>query len=249
MRVELRSSDMKKVLLIEDDLDLYQLLKYNLERSGFQFAGANTGTGVLELCLMERPDLILLDIMLPNSSGLEICARVRNDTVIAATPVIFLTARGSEADRVMGLELGANDYIVKPFSIRELIARVKVQLRPPEEIGATVLRFGMLELDRSRCQAFYHEDPLPLTATEFRLLEFLMSRPGIVFTRGQLLNAVWGSDQSVIDRTVDVYILRLRKKLEAGPHHPQFINSVRGFGYCFNVENISSANDDAACAP
>ena len=99
----------------------------------------------------------------------------------------------------------------------------------------------MLELDRSRCQAFYHDDPLPLTAREFRLLEFLMSRPGIVFSRAQLSNAVWGSDRSVIDRTVDVYILRLRRKLEASPHHPEFINSVRGFGYCFNIENISSA--------
>jgi len=240
---------MKKVLLLEDDLDLYQLLKYNLERSGFQFTGANTGKAALELCLSERPDLILLDIMLPDSSGLEICARVRNHTVIAGTPIIFLTARASETDRVMGLELGANDYIVKPFSIRELIARVKVQLRPAEEIASTVLRSGMLELDRTRYQASYNGDPILLTATEFRLLEFLMSRPGIVFNRGQLLNAVWGSDRSVIDRTVDVYILRLRKKLEAAPHHTQFINSVRGFGYRFDPENISAPNDDAACTP
>jgi len=239
---------MKKVLLIEDDLDLYQLLKYNLERSGFQFTGANTGKGAVELCLNERPDLILLDIMLPESSGLEICARLRNQTMMAGTPIIFLTARASESDRVMGLELGANDYIVKPFSIRELIARVKVQLRPAEEIGTTVLRFGKLELDRSRYQAFYNGDPIVLTATEFRLLEFLMSRPGIVFDREQLLSAVWGSDRSVIGRTVDVYILRLRKKFETVANHPQFINSVRGFGYSFNPENISPANDDAECA-
>ena len=184
---------MKKVLLIEDDLDLYQLLKYNLERSGFQFTGANTGKGAVELCLNERPDLILLDIMLPDSSGLEICARLRNQTMMAGTPIIFLTARASESDRVMGLELGANDYIVKPFSIRELIARVKVQLRPAAEIGTTVLRFGKLELDRSRYQAFYNGDPIVLTATEFRLLEFLMSRPGIVFDREQLLSAFGGA--------------------------------------------------------
>jgi len=239
---------MKKVLLIEDDLDLYQLLKYNLERSGFQFTGANTGKGAVELCLNERPDLILLDIMLPDSSGLEICARLRNQTMMAGTPIIFLTARASESDRVMGLELGANDYIVKPFSIRELIARVKVQLRPAAEIGTTVLRFGKLELDRSRYQAFYNGDPIVLTATEFRLLEFLMSRPGIVFDREQLLSAVWGSDRSVIGRTVDVYILRLRKKFETVANHLQFINSVRGFGYSFNPENISPANDDAECA-
>src|SRR5713226_818253 len=180
---------MKKILLIEDDLDLYQLLQYNLQRAGFLFTGSNTGKGAVELCLKERPDLILLDVMLPDSSGFEICARLRNHPAMAETPIIFLTARGSEADRVMGLELGANDYIVKPFSIRELIARVKVQLRPAEEIATTVLRSGMLELDRSRYQASYNGNPIPLTATEFRLLELLMSRPGIVFDRGQLLNA------------------------------------------------------------
>ena len=125
---------------------------------------------------------------------------------------------------------------------------MKVQLRPAEEIATTVLRFGMLELDRSRYQASSNGDPIVLTVTEFRLLEFLMSRPGIVFDRGQLLSAVWGSDQSVIGRTVDVYILRLRKKFETVPNHRQFINSVRGFGYSFNPENISPANDDAECA-
>jgi len=236
---------MRKVLLIEDDLDLYQLLKYNLERYGFRFAGANTGRGALELCLKERPDLILLDIMLPDSNGLEICARLRNHPTIGGAPIIFLTARGSEADRVMGLEQGANDYIVKPFSIRELIARVNVQLRAAEERAIAIIRFGMLELDRGRCRASYNGAPIPLTATEFRLLEFMMRQPGIVFNRGQLLNAVWGGDRSVMDRTVDVHILRLRKKLEAaGPHHPQFINAARGFGYSFDPENISAANDD-----
>jgi len=237
---------MKKLLLIEDDLDLHQLLKYNLESFGFQFTGANTGKGALELCLKERPDLIILDIMLLDSNGLEICARLRNHSVTAGTPIIFLTARASEADRVMGLEVGANDYIVKPFSIRELIARVKVQLRPAEEIAATILRSGMLELDRNRWQASYNGNPILLTAREFRLLEFFMSRPGIVFSRVQLLNAVWGNDQSIDRRTVDVYILRLRKKLEAGPHHSQFINSVRGFGYSFNLENGSAASENAA---
>ena len=228
---------MRKVLLIEDDLDLYQLLQYNLERAGFRFTGSNTGKGAVELCFKERPDLILLDIMLPDSSGFEICARLRNHAAMAGAPIIFLTARGSEADRVMGLEMGANDYIVKPFSIRELIARVRVQLRPTET-DTTVLRSGRLELDRSKCQVSYNGDLIQLTATEFRLLEFFMSRPGTVFNRGQLLNAVWGSSRSVIDRTVDVYILRLRKKLEIGPHQAPVINSVRGFGYSFNPENI-----------
>ena len=240
---------MKKLLLFEDDLDLFQLLKYNLERSGFQFSGANTGKGAVELCLRERPDLILLDIMLPDSSGLEICARLRNHTLVAGTPIIFLTARAAEADRVMGLELGADDYMVKPFSIRELIARVKVQLRPAEEAGAAVLKSGMLVLDRNRCQVTYSGNPILLTATEFRLLEYLMNRPGTVFSREQLLNAVWGSARSVIDRTVDVYILRLRKKLEAGPPKHQFISSVRGFGYSFTPENIPAPAHVAVAHP
>ena len=227
---------MKKILLIEDDLDLYELLKYNLEKAGFRFVGSNTGKGAIDFCSKERPDLILLDIMLPDSSGLEICTRLRNHPELGATPIVFITARSTEADRITGLELGANDYVVKPFSIRELITRVKVQLRPSTEPVAGSLRSGALELDRSRCQVRHNGKRVPLTATEFRLLEFLMSRPGIVFSREQLLNAIWGNNRAIIDRSVDVYILRLRKKLETEPARPQLICSVRGFGYSFNPD-------------
>jgi DNA-binding response OmpR family regulator len=237
---------MKKILLIEDDLDLYRLLQYNLEKAGFQFAGANTGKGAIELCSRERPDLILLDIMLPDSSGLEICTRLRGHPDLANTPVVFLTARATEADRITGLELGANDYIVKPFSIREVIARVKVQLRPFPETAASALRAGPLELDRSRCQVRHQGTLVSLTATEFRLLEYLMSRPGIVFSREQLLDAVWGRDRLIVDRSVDVYILRLRKKLEADPTKPQLICSVRGFGYSFDPRQAARAADQVA---
>jgi DNA-binding response OmpR family regulator len=225
--------NMKKILLIEDDVDLYSLLKYNLEKEGFLFTGANTGRGAVELCAREHPDLIVLDIMLPDSDGLDICKRIRKHAEFQSTPIIFITARASETDRIVGLELGANDYIVKPFFIREVIARIKVQLRRPQD-ATTVLKSGEVELDRSRCQVLLRGRELQLTATEFRLLEFLMGRSGVVFSREQLLDAVWGDDRAVTDRTVDVYILRLRQKLENDPANPQLIRSVRGFGYSFN---------------
>ncbi|MBI3682475.1 MAG: response regulator transcription factor [Acidobacteria bacterium] len=228
---------MKKIALIEDDADLYALLKYNLEKEGFALVGAQTGKGALELFRRERPDLILLDIMLPDSDGLDICKGLRTHPELAHVPVIFLTARASETDRIVGLELGANDYIVKPFFIRELIARIKIQFRGRQPAVRT-LKAGPLELDRTSCRAKLHNATLSLTATEFRLLEFLMSRPGVVYSREQLLDAVWGHDRAVTDRTVDVYILRLRQKIEPEAASPAFIRSVRGFGYSFN-ENIA----------
>ncbi len=231
---------MKKIVLIEDDTDLYSLLKYNLEKEGFAMAGAQTGKGAIELCRRERPDLILLDIMLPDSDGLDICKGIRSHPDLAHIPVIFLTARASEADRIVGLELGANDYIVKPFFIRELIARIKTQFRgqatPPK-----LIRSGPIELDRSSCRVRLNGEEITLTATEFRLLEYLMSRPGVVFSREQLLDAVWGQDRAVTDRTVDVYVLRLRQKVESDPANPQMIRSVRGFGYSFNEEPVTAA--------
>jgi DNA-binding response OmpR family regulator len=225
---------MKKIVLIEDDADLYSLVRYNLEKEGFQVLGLQTGKGALDLCRREQPDLIVLDVMLPDSDGLEICKGIRANSDLAATPVIFLTARASETDRIVGLELGANDYIVKPFFVRELIARVKIHFRGDKPV-AKILRSGELELDRSRCAVRMGANELTLTATEFKLLEFLMSRPGVVFSREQLLDAVWGHDRAVTDRTVDVYVLRLRQKIEP-ESGPAFIRSVRGFGYSFNAE-------------
>jgi DNA-binding response OmpR family regulator len=225
---------MKKIALIEDDTDLYNLVQYNLDKEGFQVVGSQTGKGALDLCRREHPDLVILDIMLPDSDGLEICKGIRANTELANTPVIFLTARASETDRIVGLELGANDYIVKPFFVRELIARVKIHFRGDKPVNK-VLRSGDLELDRTRCIVRHGNEELTLTATEFRLLEFLMSRPGVVFSREQLLDAVWGHDRAVTDRTVDVYVLRLRQKIEQ-EDGPAFIRSVRGFGYSFNVD-------------
>src|SRR5579875_1927885 len=225
---------MRKIALVEDDADLYSLVKYNLEKEGFAVVGAQTGRGVVELCRRERPDLVLLDIMLPDSDGLELCKAIRQHPELAPLPIIFLTARASETDRIVGLELGANDYIVKPFFVRELIARIKIQFRG-QASATRVLKAANLELDRSRCEARVNGTLLTLTATEFRLLEFLMSRPGVVYSREQLLDAVWGHDRAVTDRTVDVYILRLRQKIE-NEGGPAFIRSVRGFGYSFNSE-------------
>jgi DNA-binding response OmpR family regulator len=223
---------MKKILLIEDDTDLFALLKYNLEKEGYSLTGSQTGRGALELCRQARPDLILLDIMLPDSDGLDICKRIRQDPELSATPVIFLTARASETDRIVGLELGANDYVVKPFFVRELVARIKLQFRS-QAPAPRMLQSGGLELDVSSRQVRLDGLPLALTATEFRLLEFLMSRPGVVFSREQLLNAVWGQDRAITDRAVDVYVLRLRQKIEREPAAPELIHSVRGFGYTF----------------
>ncbi len=223
----------KKIALIEDDADLYSLLQYNLEREGFTVVGSQTGKGALELCLQEKPDLLLLDIMLPDSDGLDICRGIRSDPRISHLPVIFLTARASETDRIVGLELGANDYVVKPFFVRELIARIKIQFRSPQQ-PRNILKSGSLELDRAACKVLRDGSPLQLTATEFRLLEYLMSRPGVVFRRDQLLDSVWGRNRVVTDRTVDVYILRLRQKIEDDPSNPRYVRSVRGFGYSFH---------------
>jgi DNA-binding response OmpR family regulator len=223
---------MKKILLIEDDTDLFNLVQYNLEKEGFTFTGAKTGRGALDLCRREKPDLAILDIMLPDSDGLDICRGIRSDPEIAHIPIIFLTARAAETDRIVGLELGGNDYIVKPFYVRELIARVRTQFRTAAT-QSNVIRDGDLELNRTACQVRLRGAEVSLTATEFRMLDVIMSRPGVVFSREQLLDAVWGSNHAITDRAVDVYILRLRQKVEGNPASPERIRSVRGFGYTF----------------
>jgi len=236
---------MKKIVLIEDDADLFALVKYNLEKEGFVVGGSQTGRGAIELCRREKPDLVILDIMLPDSDGLEICKGLRAHAELANVPIIFLTARVSETDRILGLELGANDYIVKPFFVRELVARIKNQFRTQTAPTRTI-RAGTLELDRSSCRVMLQGREIALTATEFRLLQFLMSRPGVVYSREQLLDAVWGHDRAVTDRTVDVYILRLRQKIEEDPTNPVFIRAVRGFGYSFNEHTVAPSSSTPA---
>jgi DNA-binding response OmpR family regulator len=222
---------MRKIVIIEDDADLIALLRYNLQKEGFRCTDSQTGKSALELCRQVRPDLLLLDIMLPDCDGLEICKKLRADPDLSHIPVIFLTARAAEADRIIGLEIGANDYVVKPFFVRELIARIRLQFRS-QSSPARILEAGGLELDRNSRRVRLHGEELSLTATEYRLLEYLMARPGVVFSREQLLDAVW-SDRAITDRAVDVYILRLRQKIEREPTAPLLIHSVRGFGYTF----------------
>ena len=231
---------MRKILLIEDDVDLFSLLKYNLEKEGFAVSGLQTARGAMELARQLKPHLALVDIMLPDGDGLEICKALRRDPDLASVPVIFLTARGSETDRIVGLELGANDYVVKPFFLRELIARIKLQFRNQAAPGR-VLEAGGLKLDSASRQVHCNDVPLQLTATEFRLLEHLMSRPGVVFSREQVLNSVWGQDHAITDRAVDVYILRLRQKIERVSGGPSLIHSVRGFGYTFEPRRAAAA--------
>ncbi len=224
---------MATIALIEDDRDLFELVEYALRAAGHEVVGQRTAEGALGFLRTARPDLIILDVLLPEGDGIEICRQVRADPLLERTPVIFLTALGGETDRVIGLEIGANDYVVKPFSVRELIARVKIHLRTSLG-GREVLRAGPLELDVSQLTVTVDGKPASLTATELRLLEHLMRHPGQVFRRERLLDAVWGDRRNVMERTVDAYIVRLRNKLEKDPSKPRWIRSRRGVGYTFS---------------
>ncbi len=229
---------MRTIALIEDDRDLQELLRYRLQREGYRLVSSATGQDAVGFLLRVRPDLLLLDIMLPHTPGLEICRAIRSHPRLAELPIIFLSARGSESDRVAGLELGANDYLVKPFFMRELIARIKLHLAPRAK-QEPVLDAAGLQLDQERFEVRRNGEKLPLTATEFRLLAFLMSRPGRVCGRSELITEVWGRERDVAERAVDVCVLRLRQKLQDMPEKPRWIHSVRGFGYTFDPERAS----------
>ncbi|MGD1887642.1 MAG: phosphate regulon transcriptional regulator PhoB [Cohaesibacteraceae bacterium] len=222
------------ILVVEDEAPLAELLKYNLEASGYSVDVATRGDEA-ETRLQERAfDLILLDWMLPGLSGIELCRRIRSRTETQAIPIVMLTARGDEAERVRGLTTGADDYVVKPFSIPELAARIKAILRRSSpELITNALIVGDLELDRETHRVRRGEREIHLGPTEFRLLEFLLRTPGRVFSREQLLNGVWGHDVYVDDRTVDVHIGRLRKAINKGRAKDP-IRTVRGAGYAFD---------------
>lgn len=226
-----------KIMIVEDEEPLRLLLRYNLEAEGFAVVTVSRGDEVEMVVSEEQPDLILLDWMLPGLSGIELCRRLRMKPETETLPIIMLTARGEESERLRGLSTGADDYVVKPFSVAELIARVRALLRRlnPQSI-ATQLKAGDLELDRSAHKARRAGRELRLGPREFRLLEFLMQSPGRVFTREQLLDGVWGRDVYVDERTVDVHIGRLRKALNRG-RQPDPIRTVRGAGYSFEIAN------------
>jgi two-component system phosphate regulon response regulator PhoB len=223
-----------RILIVEDEEALALLLRYNLEAEGYEVETVARGDEA-DLLLKERlPELVVLDWMLPGLSGIELCRRLRSRPATRRLPVIILTARGEESERVRGLATGADDYIVKPFSVPELIARVRALLRRalPERL-ADVLTFGELEVDREKKRVSRGGRPIDLGPTEYRLLEFLMQRPGRVFTREQLLDGVWGREVYIDERTVDVHVGRLRKALNRGQDIDP-IRTVRGSGYALD---------------
>jgi two-component system alkaline phosphatase synthesis response regulator PhoP len=227
----------KTILAIEDDTDLCELLDYNLTQSGYKVRILNDLKGALETVKSIRPDLLILDVMLPDGDGFDFCRQLKADPESRQIPVIFLTARGQEIDRVLGLEIGGDDYVTKPFSPRELLARVKVHLRranaDPQVEPPT--HAGPLSLDIVSRRVFLDGKALALTATEFKLLEFFLANPGRVYTREQLLTSIWGENCHVTPRNVDVHIRRLRERIEKTPNEPQWLQTVRGFGYRFEV--------------
>lgn len=227
-----------RILIAEDEEPLSLLLRYNLEAEGFAVEVASRGDEAELRIREERPDLLLLDWMLPGLSGIELCRRLRGRKETENLPVIMLTARGEESDRVRGLAIGADDYVVKPFSVPELLARVRALLRrtSPERI-ADQLRFGDIRLDRNTRRVWRADAELHLGPTEFRLLEFLMEKPGRVYSRAQLLDAVWGRDAEIDERTVDVHVGRLRKVVTPGQTRDP-IRTVRGAGYALD-ENFA----------
>ncbi len=224
----------EKILVVDDEIDILTLLEYNLTKSGFKVISAKDGPEAILLAGMERPDLIILDIMLPSMEGTDVCKALKKDDGTSHIPVIMLTAKGEEVDRIVGLELGAEDYITKPFSPRELILRVKAVLkRGQKEERAKTLTRGRLHIDTDRNSVTVDNKPLDLTATEFKLLVELAMSNGRILSRDNLLDKVWGMDCYVTDRTVDTHIRRLREKLGKAK---KYVETVRGFGYRFMEE-------------
>jgi DNA-binding response OmpR family regulator len=222
---------MNKILVVEDDLTLLELLTYNLHRQEYEVVTASNGSQALELAKREKPDLILLDIMLPELDGYDVCRRLRRDSSV---PILMLTCRTEEMDKVMGLEVGADDYMTKPFSLKELFARIRALLRRAQSpLPTKLIKAGDLEIDLARRQVSLKNKSIDLTSKEFDLLAFLAANKDIVLSRNQLLEKVWGYEYEGDTRTVDVHIRWLRQKIEANPEKPRYLITVRGVGYKF----------------
>src|SRR4030042_5532935 len=226
----------KHILVVDDEPDLVELVSYNLKKEGFVVDSASDGEIALSKIRKGNYDLLVLDLMLPGIQGMELCRILRNDPNTAGIHIIMLTAKGEEVDKILGLEMGADDYMSKPFSPRELVARVKAVLRRTKEEPATgkILKIGGLEIDRERYTVTMKGNRIKLSATEFKLLLYLAERKGKVFSRGQLLDAIWRDEAFVEPRTVDVHIRRLRANIEKDPAHPGYIKTMRGIGYLFD---------------
>jgi two-component system phosphate regulon response regulator PhoB len=224
------------IFVVEDDPDISRLVRHHLEGAGFAVKVFATGNTVIAEAERQRPTVFILDIMVPGKDGLDLCRQIRGTQSLAAVPVIFLTAKSSEADRILGLELGGDDYIAKPFSPRELVARVKAVLRRFERpLSQTPVKVGGIEIDPGAMTLIVDGRITTTTATEFRLLDYFARHIGRVFTRDQLLDSVWRDTSYVTPRSVDVYVRRIREKIEPDPENPRYLKTVRGAGYRFEA--------------
>ncbi|NPV03815.1 MAG: phosphate regulon transcriptional regulator PhoB [Syntrophaceae bacterium] len=226
-----------RILIVDDEKDIVDLVAYNLEKEGYEVLKALDGEKALALVRAKRPDLVVLDLMLPGIQGLEVCKRLRRDAETAAVPIIMLTAKGEELDKILGLEVGADDYVTKPFGVKELVARIRAVLRRsaagarPEK--PEVFEFKGLRIDMRSYEVTVDGRRVTLSPTEFKLLRFLSQNPGRVYSRDQILDKVWGDESFVEPRTVDVHIRRLRSQIERDENSPAYILTVRGIGYKF----------------
>jgi len=239
-----RDGERQRVLVVEDEEDIRELVRFNLEQEGFSVIGVEDGERALALLRKERPALVILDLMLPGMPGLDVCRRIRADATTATLPVLMLTAKAGEADRIVGLEMGADDYVTKPFSPRELVARVRAVMRraygAAPERPPQIYEKGRLRIDFDNYEVQLDGARIDLSLREFELLRFFVQSPNRVYDRLQILDLVWGNDTHVEPRTVDVHIRRLRKRIERDDANPEMILTVRGVGYKFNDRALES---------
>jgi phosphate regulon transcriptional regulator PhoB len=230
----------KRIVIIEDEADIVELVRYNFRKEGFEVRSFTRGKEGLEDLRRNLADLVILDIMLPDQDGFDVCRRLRGDERLKTIPVIFLTAKGEEIDRVLGLEIGGDDYVVKPFSPRELVARARAVMRRQDRAAEPreVVNAGGLRLDSRSQEVSVGERRVELSTLEFKLLHFLASNPRRIFSRDRLLDEVWGRDRFVTPRTVDVHMRRLREKIEARADKPLYLQTVRGAGYRFSGQPV-----------
>ena len=234
---------MVKILVTDDEKDIVELISYNLEKEGFAIIKAYDGEAALRMVKSQKPDLLILDLMLPVMSGIDVCKAVRNNPDTANLPIIMLTAKADETDKIIGLEIGADDYITKPFSIKELVARVRAILRRLRDENKQSLKekfsYRDLQIDYASYNVTVHGKKVTLSPTEIKLLFFFTQHPGRVYTRDQILDHVWGDETFVTPRAVDVHIKRLRSQIEKDATDPQYIITIRGIGYKFNETQVS----------
>jgi two-component system alkaline phosphatase synthesis response regulator PhoP len=226
----------ESILIVDDEEHILELIRFNLENNGYKVITGTNGIDALELVRKELPQLLLLDLMLPGMDGYDVCKEIRKDNSISSTPIIMLSAKGEELDKILGLELGADDYITKPFSVRELLARVKAMLRRTTiQIIDKTYRFGNILIDFEKHEVIKAGEKVELTLKEFELLEILTKNKGRVMTRDFLLDEIWGYEFVGETRTVDVHIRHLRQKIEVDDKNPKHIETVRGIGYRFSI--------------